>query len=89
MQFEEHFKLSTSVVTFENLGKDAVLVVPCPEGTEKKDASPYAHIASFVSRADLPQVQEFWKVVGKEMEKRVKSQGIKYTWLSTSGLGVH
>ena len=85
--FADRFKPS-SIVTFGNIAKDAMLVVPCPIKTNDDDMSQYAHLAAFINRGDSEQVQEFWRIVGKEMNERVKIQGQKYTWLSTSGLGV-
>ncbi len=54
------------IVTFANLGNDAVLVVPCPVGP----APAYAHLASFIRHAPADQVHELWRVVGEAMEAR-------------------
>lgn len=69
------------VVSFENLGKDALLVVPKP-----MDKLKYPHIAHFVRNAPEVQIQEFWQQVGQQVENRISN---KKMWVSTSGLGVY
>jgi uncharacterized protein DUF6940 len=82
--FAEYFG-STSVrdhvVSFANLGKDAVLVVPLP----MKSAPDYGHIASFVRTAPGEQADALWRAVGGAMQARF---GQKPVWLSTAGMGV-
>jgi hypothetical protein len=79
--FAEYFRPDSSVVTFDNLGGDAVLVAPCPDGA----GSNYSHLASFNATAPAAQQDALWQAVGRAMEKRV---GAKPVWLSTAGLGV-
>jgi hypothetical protein len=82
--FAEHFHRATAdqdVVTFQNLGKDAVLVVPCP--LAKGDG--YAHLAAFVRAAPVAQQHELWRAVGAAMQARL---GQSPVWLSTAGMGV-
>lgn len=79
--FSQYFKENEPVVVFPNLGKDARLIVPCPE----KDLSVYTHIGNFVKDAGKTQIHEFWKQVGKQT---LSLTGQKKKWLSTSGLGV-
>ena len=82
--FAEQFKVAAadqSVVTFPNLGNDAVLVVPCPTGLP----AAYVHLASFVRLAPSAQVHELWQRVGAAMEARLTASP---TWLSTAGMGV-
>ena len=47
--FAEHFRAAegAEVTEFANLGKDAVMVVPCPKGPP----SAYGHLAAFVREA--------------------------------------
>ena len=80
--FAEHFRDDAEVVTFSNLGKDALLVVPCPVATH----SAYSHLATFVRHAPASQIHALWQAVGKAMEKHL---GQIPVWLNTSGLGVH
>ncbi len=81
--FGEHFKIESEsqVVEFANLGKDAVLVVPCPLASH----SAYGHIGAFVRNAPVPQQHALWARVGTAMQRRL---GTKPVWLSTAGAGV-
>lgn len=87
--FEKYFdKCSGSgVVSFHNLGKDAMLVVPClPQKYESLDT--FAHLANFMRTGSEEQMHDFWIEVATQMEKRVAGQGQKKVWLSTCGLGI-
>lgn len=80
--FEEHFRGTTSpVVSFANLGGDAVMVVPRP----LDKLSSYGHLAAFLRTAPDAQRQALWQAVGFAMLQRV---GTKPVWLSTAGAGV-
>lgn len=82
--FQEHFTgsaASRGVVSFSNLGKDAILVVPCPIGP----STGYAHLAAFVRHAPVEQRHALWEVVGEAVERRL---GAAPVWVSTAGMGV-
>ncbi|HRX79649.1 MAG TPA: hypothetical protein P5307_11345, partial [Pirellulaceae bacterium] len=79
--FATHFNSESEVVTFPNLGGDAVMVVPCPIG----DASIYGHLASFIRHAPQSQLHHLWQSVAIAMEHRVCDRPV---WLSTAGMGV-
>ena len=81
--FSEHFSGGShgDVVEFPNLGKDAIMVVPCPTGLLKA----YGHIGAFVRQAPEPQKHGLWKLVGAAMQRRLSSKPV---WLSTAGAGV-
>ena len=82
--FAEQFKAAAvgqTVVTFPNLGNDAVLVVPCPAGPP----AAYVHLASFARGAPSGQVHALWQRVGAALEARLSASP---TWLSTAGMGV-
>lgn len=81
--FAEHFRGAAAggVVEFPNLGKDAVMVVPCPLGP----VAAYGHLGAFVRRAPEPQKHALWALVGVAMQRRL---GAKPVWLSTAGAGV-
>jgi len=72
---------SHGVVEFCNLGNDAILVVPCPQGPE----SAYGHLAAFVRYAPEAQKHALWELVGAAMERRLSDKPV---WLSTAGAGV-
>src|SRR5581483_7463479 len=75
--FAGHFAAAggQSVVSFPNLGGDAVLVVPGPAGP----ASAYGHLAAFIRHAPEAQQHELWQLVGRTMERRL---GTSPVWLS-------
>lgn len=82
--FGDHFKragIGEEVLTFPNLGRDAILVVPVPRG----ELQCYAHLAAFVRSAPEAQIDAFWKSVGEALENHVSARP---RWLSTAGLGV-
>ena len=83
LAFADHFddNCRQDVVAFANLGNDAVMVVPQP----RAPACTYGHLAAFLRGAPEPQKHELWRVVGREMEKRI---GERPVWLSTAGMGV-
>ncbi len=71
------------VVVFTNIGKDALLVAPCPL---QKDLSPYAHLAAFCRTASESQRTMFWQQVGTSTLNELHQEPL---WVSTSGLGVY
>jgi len=81
--FNSHFSAhpSEAVLTFPNLGGDALLIVPAPLA----DATCYTHLAAFIRNAPRSQVDALWCNVGHAMEQRISSRPI---WLSTAGMGV-
>jgi len=82
--FAEHFRTPAGkrgVVEFPNLGRDAVLVVPCPAGPP----SAYGHLAAFVRQAPEAQRHALWQLVGEAMRRRLDDRPV---WLSTAGAGV-
>ena len=81
--FAEHFEAASEegVVVFPNLGRDAIMVVPCP----LVSPSSYGHLAAFVRKAPDSQWHALWRSVGEAMARRV---GARPVWLSTAGGGV-
>lgn len=82
--FSEHFYRAAAdqaVVQFSNLGRDAILVVPCPLGPNPA----YGHLAAFVRDAPPAQQQQLWKTVGDALQSRLSQRPV---WLSTAGAGV-
>jgi hypothetical protein len=81
--FASHFSSSSSedVLTFPNLGGDAILVVPRP----LSDHRCYTHLAQFLRDAPSSQVDALWRGAGLAMQDRISSTPI---WLSTAGMGV-
>ncbi len=79
--FSQYFDSQKNVVVFPNLGRDAVLIAPCP----RQNKTCYPHIGTFVRRCDEEQIDDFWRITGEQM---VTAVGDEPKWLSTSGLGV-
>jgi len=81
--FESQFarQSGSAVITFPNLGGDALLVVPTPLG----EAEAYPHLAAFLRKAPLSQVRSLWKVTADAVHETLSDTPM---WLSTAGLGV-
>lgn len=81
--FAEHFEAASDdgIVIFPNLGRDAIMVVPCPLAS----STCYGHLAAFVREAPETQRCALWRSVGEAMLRRVGAQPM---WLSTAGGGV-
>jgi hypothetical protein len=73
-----------AIATFPNLGGDALLVVPQPQG----EVEAYAHIATFLRRASAYQIHQLWQVLGQTVQRHIAKRNGKPLWVSTSGLGV-
>ena len=69
------------VVVFENLGGDAVLVVPAPQTSY----CAYLHLAAFTRDAPGQQQHILWRTVSDVLRNNLTE---RRTWLSTAGLGV-
>ncbi|MDA8564168.1 hypothetical protein N9L06_06945 [Mariniblastus sp.] len=72
---------SRRTLAFPNLGKNAILVVPRPSGSEVN----HCHLASFLSTCRAEDESSLWRQVGKSMRQRVSEKPV---WLSTAGGGV-
>ena len=88
--FSEHFKSPGSsevVVTFPNLGKDAILVAPTPKGRKN-----FACLATWLreTKHDEESWNKVFEAVGKTLIARIegKTKLSRTIWLSTNGAGV-
>ena len=83
--FSEYFSggLEDNVVTFPNLGGDAVLVAPCPVGPPES----YPHLAAFVRDAPVYQQHALWRRVGEAVAAWLGDTPDP-VWVSTAGQGV-
>jgi hypothetical protein len=82
--FASHFEATDTgveVVTFPNLGGDAILVAPIPQAP----LGAYPHLAAFARTAPTEQQHTFWRTVGSTVADRLADRPL---WLSTNGLGV-
>ena len=80
--FRDKFDSNSSVVAFENLGRDAELIVPCPVTSQHS----YAHFASFIRNAPENQKHDLFIKLASSLTDRIREEP---TWVSTSGLGVY
>ena len=81
--FEEHLAHAAGdAVVFDNLGRDAVLVVPVPR---QPDRAPYTHLAAFVRGCSAKQARCLWQSAAGAAAQRI---GTTPLWVSTSGNGV-
>lgn len=83
--FRTHLESPTAregIAVFPNLGGDAWLVAPCPEGPPEA----YAHLAVFCRRAPRPQQHALWIRVAETMTEQLDLK--EPLWLSTAGQGV-
>jgi hypothetical protein len=83
LTFQEHFSLEAGkeIVVFENINRDAVLVVPIPI----LENSDYSHLAAFLRNAPNNQSHALCRVIGETVDSRIGERPI---WLSTAGGGV-
>jgi hypothetical protein len=82
--FQENLKNSQNkyVVSFPNLSKDTMLVVPMPVRGKN-----YATLRDFIDNAPEIQQEEFWKKVAEVAKKFMDKKG--KVWISVHGLGVN
>ncbi|MCU7944928.1 MAG: toll/interleukin-1 receptor domain-containing protein [Candidatus Thiodiazotropha sp. (ex Cardiolucina cf. quadrata)] len=73
--------VARGVVSFPNLGKDALLVVPVPA----HDSSDYKDLRSFLSNAPLEQQDALWSELGSQVLGNVSDRII---WVSVAGGGI-
>lgn len=80
--FASYFtETGNGIVEFTNIGKDALLIVPCPPQANAN----YAHLAAFLRQAPRDQQQALWQTVGNALQRRLSERPV---WLSTAGGGV-
>lgn len=69
------------VVAFSNLGRDAILIAPCPADP----LADYGHLAPYLRHAQESQQHRLWESVGAAMQRRISARPV---WLNTAGGGV-
>lgn len=80
--FAEKIQSEAGVEVFQNLGKNAWLVVP----NKQVEAEHYKHMGSFIQQAPQEQIREQFKKVGEKMLSEMEQD--KLIWLNTAGMGV-
>ncbi|WNE40485.1 MAG: hypothetical protein GBAus27B_000552 [Mycoplasmataceae bacterium] len=91
--FREHLKdaKNKDAVSFCNLGKDALLIVPTPKKNRQKHIN-YKNISQFVTNSNkFPEQQvNFWKEVALNFDHSLgRFKKNTPLWLSTDGTGVN
>ena len=81
--FEPQFarQPDADVISFPNLGGDALLVAPAQRGAIEN----YPHLAAFLRKAPEDQIALFWKITAGVVRNNLSDSP---RWLSTAGLGV-
>ena len=82
--FAEHFESvdRKTIVRFENLGRDATLIAPCP----LEPISACTHLAGFLRHAPDAVSVQLWRAVAEGVAEMLSEQPL---WVSTCGLGVY
>ena len=81
--FKEKFQKTKqkNVISFLNLSKKSLLVVPIP-----KQGKSYTTLKKFIDNAPIEQQKKFWKKVANSVHKMLKTND--KVWVSTHGTGV-
>jgi len=82
--FAEQFAAAASdasVIQFENLGRDSMLVVPTPAHSEVN----HCHLTSYLATCGIADASALWQATGEAMLQRVSDKPV---WLSTAGGGL-
>jgi hypothetical protein len=89
--FEKYFiNCEENIVSFQNIGKDATLVVPCPIFTGGSVIN-YGHFAEFLRNAPANQIEALLIKIGQvgiDQFRQSATRTKRPIWLSTSGGGV-
>lgn len=80
--FADFFQTEKIVTSFDNLGKNARLVVPTPNG----ELNSYKHLAKFLRADKSAQQHALFQQIGELMMQRIHPE--KTIWLNTAGNGV-
>ena len=80
--FSKYLNSEMQVEAFDNLGRNAKLVVP----TKKSNIETYKHLGAFIHNAPITQTRALFKEIGRSMKAEIEKG--KIIWLSTAGLGV-
>lgn len=82
--FADFFNTTDLVVNFDNLGKNARLIVPTP----KDDIAFYKHLAKFIRSNKTDQQQALFEKIGDLVLHHLETNSEKTIWLNTAGNGV-
>ncbi|MEM1169305.1 MAG: hypothetical protein AAGJ08_09600 [Cyanobacteria bacterium P01_H01_bin.35] len=81
--------VNNGIVVFENLGKNAILVVPSPIDSNASPGgtpfSAYSHLAAFIRYGLDAQKQALWRILGETVQQKISDNPV---WINTAGGGV-
>lgn len=80
--FSDYINTNKQVAVFDNLGKNARLVVP----TKQSSKNTYKHMGTFVRNAKKEQIHEQFNQLSQTILEEVEAG--RLIWVSTAGLGV-
>jgi hypothetical protein len=94
--WDHHSNGAKLISVFDNLGRDALLISPCPPPLIESSSSliqlnrqDYTHLAAFIKRGDSRQIKLLFKESVYHLNQMLNSMPkSKILWLSTNGLGV-
>ena len=81
--FREKFSSTSRIVVFDNLGKDATLIVP--NATVYRDHD-LVSLANVVRELEMDSQIELWQTVGNALQKAIERRKV---FLNTAGNGVY
>ena len=86
--FEKNIKKSKNknVISFYNLSKTSLLIVPYPKKNKDKTYKNYKTLKNFIDNSSEEQQIKFWKKVASGIKRMLKKND--KIWVSTHGLGV-
>jgi hypothetical protein len=83
--FERHADPTEAAAVFASLGRDALMIAPCPRAPH----AAYTHLLAFVRAAPRWQAMAIWPILAREVASLRASGARQPLWISTSGSGVH
>lgn len=84
--FQRHADPAQAAAVFAGLGRDALMIAPCPRAPH----AAYTHLLAFVRAAPRWQAVAIWPILARTVAS-LRAAGIRREplWISTSGSGVH
>jgi hypothetical protein len=84
--FAQHADPDEAAAVFAGLGRDAMMIAPCPRAPHDV----YTHLLAFVRAAPRWQAVAIWPILARTVAS-VRAAGARRQplWISTSGSGVH
>lgn len=78
-QIQTDSGLTSTTITFANLGQNAILIAPIPSQISGVN---HCHLGSYLRTADQTSGLELWQAIGVAMKDRINHKPV---WLNTAG----